>query len=153
MNTPDFSYWINYEQNSLTMILSSILIGIVIASAAMLYRQLFLGGIVRRIIERSALSPESAMTLQELGYNPKNLFIKFALRKGSTFRKTVLEAAEGSGRYYIPEEKRIREEIRFRKKGNSVFGILIGLILFSVAGFALLTIIPWLTDSLTNIFS
>ncbi len=151
MNKPDFSYWTNYQQTPLTMIISSLFIGIIIACMAILYHQLLLGGIVRRIIQKKALSPESALTVEELGYNSKNIFIRFALRSNSTFRKTVHATEEKPLKYYIPEEKRIREEIKFRKKGNSVFGILIAILLFLTVAYISLTVIPWFTDSVKNI--
>ena len=50
MNSPDFSFLFNYQRGSLTMILSAMIIGILIGSVAMIYRQRFLGGIVRKLI-------------------------------------------------------------------------------------------------------
>jgi hypothetical protein len=153
MNTPDFSYWLpnNYEPVPLTLILSSLFIGIVIASLAALYHQLFLGGIVRRIIEKDALSPDKALTIEELGYKKSNIFIKFALRQKSTFRKTVLCREDDPKRFYIPEERKLREEIRFRKKGNGILGVVLVIVLFLAVAYLLLTVIPWLTDSFKNI--
>lgn len=153
MNFPDFSYFIDYQRSSLTMIVSSFFIGIIIASIAMLYKQHFLGGIVRNIIKKNALSEDSALTMEELGYNPKNIFYKFALRNNSTFEKTVHRTKEQPTRYYIPEEIKDREEIRYRKKGNDIFAIILAIILFAAVAFISLTIIPWFKDALSNIFS
>ncbi len=153
MNFPDFSYFVDYQRSSLTMIVSSLFLGIIIASAAMLYRQLFLGSIVRNIIQKNALSEDSALTMEELGYNPKNIFYKFALRNNSTFEKTVHRTTEQPVRYYIPMEIKDREEIRYRKKGNDFFAIILAIILFAAVAFLSLTIIPWFTDALSNIFS
>jgi hypothetical protein len=111
---------------------------------------MFLGGIVRRILEKKALSPDTALTLNELGINPKNIFVKFALRKNSTFRKIVLAPEDDETRFYIPEARRIREEIRFRKKGNGVIGVLIAIIVFSLMAFVLLTVIPWLLNNFSD---
>ena len=137
--------------NDLTMILLSFVIGIVIASIAMIYRQTFLGNIVRKIIDKKALSESEALTLEQLGINPNNILVKFALRDNSTFRKIVIKTEQN--RYYIPEERRIREEIRFRKKGNDVVAVIVGAILFVLAAFILLTVIPWLTDHAKDIFN
>lgn len=153
MNTPDFSYLTEYQGNSLTMIVTSFFIGIVLASVAMLYHQLFLGGIVRRILEKKALSEDSALTADELGYSKNNFLVRFALRDGSTFAKTVHRTGDEVKRYYIPEELRIRSEIRFREKGNGVFGILLTILLFLVVGYVSLTVIPWFIDAINNIFS
>lgn len=153
MNLPDFSYLVDYQRSSLTMIVSSLIIGIIIASVAMLYRQLFLGSIVRNILQKKALSQDTALTLEELGYNPKNIFYKFAFRNNSTFEKTVHRTAEQPARYYIPEEIKDREEIRYRKKGNDFFGIILAVIVFTAIALVSLTLIPWFKDALSNIFS
>ena len=154
MNNPDFSYLTEYQGIPLTMIVTSLFIGVVLASIAMLYHQLFLGGIVRRIIEKKALSPETALTAEQLGYSAKNPLIKLALRDNSTFRKTVYRTEDSTPpRYYIPEAIRAREEIKFRKQGNGVFGILLTILVFLVVAYISLTIIPWFTDALKNIFS
>lgn len=126
----------------------------VIASVAMLYHQLFLGGIVRKLIEKGALSPETALTMEELGYSPKNFFVKIALRENSTFRKTVHGVTEEkTTKYYVPEELRIRAEIRFRKQGNNAFGILLTILVFLVVAYVSLTVVPWFIDALKKIIS
>ncbi len=153
MILPDFSYFVDYQRSSLTMIVSSFLIGIIIASAAALYRQLFLGSIVRNIIKKKAFSEDTALTLEELGYNPKNIFYKFAFRTNSTFKKTVHRTAEQPARYYIPEIIKDREEIRYRKKGNDFLGIILAVIVFAAVALVSLTLIPWFKDALSNIFS
>ncbi|MBR5313806.1 MAG: hypothetical protein IKU45_00140 [Clostridia bacterium] len=151
MQLPDFSFLSEYKGLSLTLILVSFLIGITLASVAMIYHQTFLGGIIRKIIEKGALSPEKALTLDELGYNSKNIFVKFALRENSTFRKHVKSPEDDKTKYYIPEEKRLGLEIRFRKKGNEAIGIVFTIILFAIAAFVLLTVIPWLVNQAKDI--
>ncbi|MBE6642986.1 MAG: hypothetical protein IJN17_07345 [Clostridia bacterium] len=153
MKTPDFSFITNPEKhNSLTMILFSLIAGTVIAAFGMLYRQLVLGGIVRRIIAKDALSEEKAKTVEELNYSKKNLLVKFALRKKSTFSKVVLRTEDDPPKYYIPEEKRMKEEIRFRKKGNSIFTVILMIAAFIGAAYLLLNIIPVLTENAKSIF-
>jgi hypothetical protein len=152
MKFPDFSFLTEYKGITLTMILVSFVVGITIASCAMIYHQMFLGGIIRKIIEKGALSPEKALTIEELGYSPKNIFVKFALRQKSTFRKHVKTPEDDNTKYYIPEEKRIALEIRFRKKGNDAGVIVFAIIAFSLAAFALLTVIPWLINHAKNVF-
>ena len=152
MNNFDFSFLTEYKGLNLDMILISFVIGIIIASGAIVYHQMFLGSIVRTIISKKALSPEGALTIEELGFNPKNIFVKFALRNNSTFRKTVLATGDSVKRFYIPEERRIREEIKFRKKGNSAAGIIFATILFVAVAFVLLTVIPWFVDEIKSIF-
>ena len=152
MKLPDFSFLAEYKALDLTMILISFVIGITIASIAMIYHQIFLGGIIRKIIEKGALSPEKALTIDKLGYKTNNIFVKFALRENSTFRKHVLSPEEDKTRYFIPEEKRLGLEIRFRKKGNEAVGIVFAIVLFTAAAFVLLTVIPWLVNEAKSIF-
>lgn len=152
MKLPDFSFLTEYKSLDLNMILFSLFIGILIACFAMIYHQQFIGGIIRRIIERKALSADSALTLAELGFNKKNIFIKFALRENALIRKHVLSPEDDKTRFYIPEEKRIGLEIRFRKKGNGFIGVIFAIIVFGLAIFVLLSVIPWLVDNAKDIF-
>ena len=155
MQQPDFSFLTKYDPRNLTLILSGLFIGVIIASLSAIYRQLFLGGIVRNILSKNATSPETALTLEQLGYKRDNLFIKFALRKKSTFRKTVhaVESTDNDHLYYIPQEIAPREEIRFRKKGNSPIWLLIGAAIFLVVAFVALTVIPYFIEKVNNVIS
>lgn len=152
---PDFSFWTKYDPKNLTLILSAFFIGIIIASVATIYRQQVLGGIVRKILEKKALSPKTALSVEDLGYKKNNIFVKVALRKNSTFRKIVhaVEVEKETTLYYIPEENSAREEMRFRKKGNSAVWVLVGIVIFLVAAFAALTLVPYFSDELKNILS
>ena len=60
-----------------------------------------LGSFVRRLVEHDAFDKESAVPLEALGL--KGLpFIKYSLREGTSFSRTVLCH---DGKYYIPEER------------------------------------------------
>ena len=93
------------------------------------------------------------MTVEELGLSSKNLLVKLALRDDSTFAKTVHRTEGTVKRYYVPEELRIRAEIRFRKKGNGVVGVFLTVLLFLVVGYVSLTVIPWFIDAINNVIS
>ena len=162
---------------SIRLTVLGIFIGIIIACIAMAYHKKVLGGIVRRLIEKECLSPESAMSASELGYK-KNFFIKYALERSVSLRSIVKCVEEdeylaaqaeakalsdekrkedpsvkkfkakdylidaSKDRFYIPEEKRIRAEIKFEKKGSgwisTVFAIIFVIILF----FVVLLVLP-----------
>lgn len=141
------------DPTGLKMIITSLSLGIIVASIAMLYRQLFLGGIVRKIIEKKADSKENAVTVEQMGYNPNNIFIKFALRKKSTFRKTVYSTETFPERYYIPEKIMMREEIKFRKNGNNAMGIVIAVLVFAAVTLIAINAVPWFIDALKDIIS
>ena len=155
MNNLDFSFVVRegYKKIDLNIVLISIFVGIVIASIAIVYRRYVLGNIVKSIVEKKAFSEENAITLEEMGY--KNIFVKFALREGSTFKKTVHRvAAEGSAtRYFIPEEIYMREEIKYCKKNTNVFGVVIAILLFFVVFYLLVNYVPWVVDGIKDIFS
>ena len=151
---PDFSFLTEYSQNNLTLILLSFCIGIFIASLAILYRQNVLGSIIRNIIQKNALSEESALSFKNLGYSNKNFLIKFALREKSTFIKnlSVIKNDNGEKLYYINQDKKDLLLNRFRQKGNSFTALILGIILFLAAAFICLTIIPMFIEQIKGIF-
>ncbi len=155
MNNLDFSFFVTegYKKVDLNIILISIFIGIIIASVAIVYRRYVLGNIVKRIVEKKAFSEDSAITLEEMGYN--NVFMKFALREGSTFKKTVHRVADEQKnvRYFIPEEIYMREEIKYCKKNTNIIGIIVAAVLFFLVFYLLLNYVPWVVDGIKDIFS
>ena len=63
-------------------------IGINIAAIMAIFDKRVLGDFARKLIREEALSPETAMTLSELGYY-KNTAIRSSLRSGYTLRRVV----------------------------------------------------------------
>jgi len=127
----------------------SLFLGIVLAGVGTVYNTQILGGFVRLLLERKALSPDSALTLEEAGY-AKNHFVRFALRDKSTFRKIV--ASEDGKRFYIPEDKAIHASFRYEAKGNGLVGFAITVILFAVVAFLTSMLLPVLLDLLGSMF-
>lgn len=100
---------INVYAPELKMILSIIIgigVGIMIAAFMSLFTKRTLGDFVRRVIERDALSPESAKTLDELDYFDR-LIIRRAVAKSVSLRR-VLRCREEEEFY--AEQKLKREE-------------------------------------------
>lgn len=141
---------------SFSMIFIGLFIGIIVAAFSAIYNKRILGDAVRNIINSKCADEKSAKTLSELGYG-RNTFVRSALKYGSAMRKYVLcvedekriaELKEDgkeipynfktdldSAHFYIPEENRIKADIRYEKKGTSwfaFFGILIGGTVFLV---------------------
>lgn len=82
---------INVYDSELKMICILILglcIGIIIAAFASVFNKRTLGDFVRRVIEREALSPESAKTLDELDYFDR-LIIRYAAAKSVSLKRVV----------------------------------------------------------------
>jgi len=73
---------------NLRNILFGLLFGLVIASFAMTFNKRVLGNFVRKVLSAEALSPESAKTLEELGFN-KNYLIRHGVRRGTNIRTVV----------------------------------------------------------------
>ena len=172
---------------SIRLTVLGIFLGIIIACVAMAYHKQFLGGVVRRLIERGCLSPENAMTAAELGY-VKNPLIKHALEHSTSLRGVVKcveeeefyqqQAADmqvyeekrrsepklpryksreyiidtAADRFYIPDDKRIRAEIRFEKKGSGWLSTVISIAIMLVAFFALLLVLPQVLGFLDDLF-
>ena len=155
MKDLDFSFFVKqgYTKMDLNVILISIFIGIIIASIAIVYRRYVLGNIVKTLIENKAFSQDSAITLEKMGY--KNVFMKYALRDKSTFKKTVHRTVDekGTKRYFIPEEIYMREEIKYCKKNTNVFGVIIAAVLFLVVFYLLVNVVPWVIDGVKDVFS
>lgn len=166
--TPDFA---TYEYmtffnspNAFKLLVLGLYFGIVLAALCMYYNKRFLGNFVRRLDSCACLSPESAMTLEQLSYG-KNILIKLSLLRGYSLRKTVA-CVEGestknadnssrmggysknkldfsSARFYLPKEKRDVALMRFDARGSSwvtllltaVVGILVVVAVFKIAPF------------------
>ena len=64
---------------TLKTVLIGITLGIIFASFITIYNKRYLGGFIRKLLKEQCISPSSAKTLEELGYN-KKLCLKLALR-------------------------------------------------------------------------
>lgn len=70
------------------MIILGIFAGVIIAAALSIYNKRYLGKFVRKILDDGATSPESAKTVEELGF--KNHFmIRLGLMGGKSFGKMI----------------------------------------------------------------
>ena len=73
----------------LPQIVLAIMLGIILASAAMLYERQYIGGFIRKLLSADAKSEEKALLLTDTGYG-KSLIIKRMLRHRDTaVRKLV----------------------------------------------------------------
>ena len=161
----------NTATNIRNMILA-IALGIIIASAMMVYTRRGMGGFIRKMLKSDCTSPENAKTLSELGYY-NNFSIRRALKSRVTFGKLVKCKEEeewaqeesfthetdqtdvrppfrldcSTMHFYIPEDLRYRAEIRFEKKGTSwMFFVII--LIGTIIGAALLC---WLAPQLLKL--
>ncbi len=131
----------------LTIAIRGIGYGLVLASFIAFFVSLTNKKIVKRLLDREALSRDTAANAEDIG--GKSGFGRLALRDKSTLRKTVAatELSEGTAggekRYYIPEEKAAGAEIRYVKKGSPV-GWIVGMVLLAAATEGAVLALPWI---------
>jgi hypothetical protein len=152
--------------SALELTVWSIAIGSVCAILFTYYNRTILGGFVRTLISKEALSIDSAITLAEAGYQ-KNAFIRRALLKRDTFRKIVFEvddeimvASEGhsfsartkpinlnTARFYVAQENKIMAELRYDNKGADIFGIITSIIVVLALAYVVTLAVPHLVGA------
>ena len=89
---------------SLPMVAIAAVIGMCIAAIAAIFNKRYLGDFVRTLISAEALSPETAQTLEQLGYL-KNTTIRSSLKNGTTLRR-VIKCVEEEQYYDAMKKKR-----------------------------------------------
>ena len=137
---------------TLSAVILAICAGVILAALYNFYIRQVPGGVVRLLLSRDALSPEKALSAEELGLLEKP-FALWELLRGVSLRHTVCAVNDAEGadgeqelnaktRFYIPEEKKYRAEIRFEQKGNDAMGLVITCVLTAVLGILLIKLIP-----------
>jgi len=147
------------------------------------YHHSYLGEVVRQLLKKEALSPDSALTLEELGIKKRRV-LTAALKEENTLRRVIdianpeeclspLPDKGGSGftkkifpqkkRYsydfdkmklYIPEEKKFRAESRYeQKKTRSPLWLIVWVIALTALAAAATVVIPDLLQLLDNFLS
>ena len=111
-------YYENLGADSRTMLsvrlmILGLFIGIAIAAFAAVFNKRVLGGVVRRLLKADALSPDSALTLAELGYSGG--IIGLAVKKSTSLRRVVKCREEEE---YDEKLKEKRKEYAERKKNG-----------------------------------
>ena len=149
-----------------------IYIGVLVASVSMFYNKRVPGGFVRKLDSEKAYSPESAKTLDELGFL-KNPFIRASLKSGYSLRRVIsyvpvkrseddsrkggnlIEAAYArekldlkEDKFYLPEEKRDLTIQRFRTKGSGILSVILVAVLGIIAVVLIFKIAPVIVNLL-----
>ena len=99
---------------SVRLIILGLFIGMALATFASVFNKRVLGDAVRKILSKEALSPDTALTLEELGYE-KNFIIRLAVKKSTSLRRVVKSREE---LIYEQELENKREEYVSRKKNG-----------------------------------
>ena len=145
-------------------IVLAIMIGIILASAAMLYERQYIGAFIRKLLAAEAKNEEKAIPLDETGYGKSALMKRMLCRRDTAVRKLVRfvgeereerdpRTARGSlqmkdninfsaARFYIPEELSARAAVRYDEKGNNWRVCILTAVAALVGAAVLLRILP-----------
>ena len=133
---------------TLTAVILAICAGVILAALYNFYMRRVPGGVVRLLLSRKALSPETALNAEELGLLDKP-FALWELLRGVSLRRIVsvvndedTDEPDAHTRYYIPEDLKYRAEVRFEQKGNGAVGLAVTCALTVVLAVVLLKLIP-----------
>ncbi len=165
---------------SFKLVLFAVWLGIIIGISYSYYTKDYLGRLVRRLLKNEALSPEKAMTLKKLGYKhtfPLSIHLKkggilsryvstangneaiSVKEKNKKFKKIrslfgisdVTEKYDFSSlRFYIPEEKKYKADVRFEKKGSNPAWFLTWTIVITALAVLVYFLVPELVTMLDN---
>ena len=136
---------------TVTTFVLAICASIILAALYNFYVRYVPGGVARLLLEKGATSPETALSAEELGLLSKP-FALWELLRGTALRRFVTvvepekaheETAERELRFYIPEEKKYRAELRFERKGNGVAALILVTVGSLVIAIALIKLIPF----------
>lgn len=171
---PDLSELFLYNgEMKLEFIVWPIFLGICVGAFITVFVRVKLGEVVRAIIEKGAVSPETALTLDELGMS-KKFFVRAALRGRSALRR-VVEATDGSTvtdengepaglrvleineapdldrcRFFIADSDRERAESIYDNTNSTLLSAIITVLVAFVVAAISMVIIPNLMQMLEN---
>jgi hypothetical protein len=152
------------DQKTITTIIFIVFAGVCYGAFYAYYHRRLAGDLLRAILSKNALSEESAVTLDEIGYKKgiKGLFARFVLKKGSAARKVVCAVyeekapekkhedelfvgrakSEKEQKYYIPEDKRMTVEVKYDGRGISLPAVFITVAVFFAACLIAVSVLP-----------
>ena len=154
-----------FNLSGLNMIIWCMYVGIVLATVYSYYQKQIIGGFVSKLRQSGANTPETAKSLEELGYL-HHAAIRRELSKPAPLRKMVWEAEDehqegedgvifctrqnkldlNTGRFYVPEEKRIEAELRYEPKGNDLLAVIMSVVVFFALAVLACAFLPTLMD-------
>ena len=129
------------EAQSATFFIYGACFGVLLAALCIFYQKNVPGAVVRALLRAQAFSPNDAKSAEELGFPPRSLYA-LELKRGSTLRRIVATVPGDVPRYYVPEGRKYRAEIRFDKKGNGVAGLIVTALLAFAIALLLINLLP-----------
>ena len=139
---------------SLPLLICAIFAGFAIAITAATVDRFYCHAFVKALVRDGAVAEEKAKTLEELPVKGK-WYIRFALRPGKHLVKMVAktDGADGKVRYYLPEEKRIRAELRYENGKHPFLVLILCLIVLAAAMVFVQFFLPELLTMVDNMIT
>ncbi len=102
---------------SVRLMIFGLCVGLCVAAFGIVFNKRVLGNIVRKILASQALSPESAMTLEELGIE-NSFWARYAVRKSTSLRRVVKCREEQE--FDKEQAEKYNQNVQARKTDKSV---------------------------------
>lgn len=131
----------------LNTIIWMFMLGVAIATIAVYYNSRFLGRFVRALLAIDATSPQSAITLEELGIKITPA-IRNALKPGTSFSQIVIKTEDD--RYYIAPDKVSLAKAKYKGKDITIVFVILILVILAICAFAMTYIFPEAIDNFSN---
>ncbi|MDL2287319.1 hypothetical protein LJB90_01985 [Eubacteriales bacterium OttesenSCG-928-G02] len=130
-------------------IIWALIIGLVAAAIYSFYIKRALGGFIQKLFDLDAFDEESAVSLEEIGYD-KNILVKHSLREGSNFSETVYNH---NGKYYIPHRFIERAENKYKNEGASILVLVTTVIVFILIAIVVTYFAPKISEIINGLFN
>ncbi len=131
---------------SITLVIWSIVLGIIIALSITFYQKRVIGSFFRALIKENAVDAESAKNIHEISQTENDAVIS-KLKRSSSFRKMVTivnengsDTVDENTKFYLSEDQLIRVRDQWGEKKENV-GVLIGGIVGTIILGILVTIV------------
>ncbi len=131
---------------SITLVIWSIVLGIIIALSITFYQKRVIGSFFRALIKENAVDAESAKNIHEISQTENDAVIS-KLKRSSSFKKMVTivnengsDTVDENTKFYLSEDQLIRVRDQWGEKKENV-GVLIGGIVGTIILGILVTIV------------
>ena len=131
---------------SITLVIWSIVLGIIIALSITFYQKRVIGSFFRALIKENAVDAESAKNIHEISQTENDAAIS-KLKRSSSFRKMLTivnengsDTVDENTKFYLSEDQLIRVRDQWGEKKENV-GVLIGGIVGTIILGILVTIV------------
>ena len=135
--------------DSLENVLLAICAGLALAVMYMYYIKRVHGGLVKKLLDADALSEQSAVSIESLGYKHPSALMR-SLREGSTLAKTVRTTPDG--KLYVPQEEVETAERKYGGGSMTFFVMIILLLVMLLVALVSVYVFPQLLKGFEGLF-